>query len=60
VVHVNNTPIVQELQRQTRSIPILFAGIVDPVETGVVASLSRPLGLAIPSSVLLRADEVIE
>ena len=30
VVHVNNTPIVQELQRQTRSIPILFAGIVDP------------------------------
>src|SRR5262249_44159283 len=44
VVHVNNTPIVQELQRQTRSIPILFAGIVDPVETGVVASLSRPGG----------------
>ena len=42
VVHVNNTPIVQELQRQTRSIPILFAGIVDPVETGVVPNLSRP------------------
>jgi putative ABC transport system substrate-binding protein len=42
VVHVNNTAIVQELQRQTRSIPIVFAGIVDPVETGVVASLARP------------------
>src|SRR5215468_6142137 len=24
VVHVNNTPIVQELQRRTRSIPIVF------------------------------------
>jgi putative ABC transport system substrate-binding protein len=44
VVHTNNTMIVQELQRQKRSIPIVFAGIADPVETGVVESLPRPGG----------------
>ena len=46
VVHTNNTAIIQELQRQTRSIPIVFANIADPVETGVVASLARPGGNA--------------
>jgi len=46
VVHTNNTMIVLELQRQKRSIPIVFAGIADPVETGVVESLPRPGGNA--------------
>jgi putative ABC transport system substrate-binding protein len=46
VVWANNTPIVQELQRQTRSIPIVFASIIDPVESGIVASLARPGGNA--------------
>src|SRR5215471_17536029 len=42
VVHASNTTFVQELQQQMRSIPIVFATITDPVETGVVASLARP------------------
>jgi putative ABC transport system substrate-binding protein len=46
VVWANNTTIVQELQRQTRSIPIVFVSLTDPVETGVVASLARPGGNA--------------
>jgi putative ABC transport system substrate-binding protein len=46
VVQASNTTIVQEVQRRTESIPIIFAGIVDPVETGVVASLARPGGNA--------------
>jgi putative ABC transport system substrate-binding protein len=43
-VHAANTAIMQALQRQTRSIPIVFASVADPVETGVVASLARPGG----------------
>ena len=46
VVLGNVTPIIQELQQQTRSVPIVFANIIDPVETGVVASLARPGGNA--------------
>ena len=32
------------LQEQTRSIPVVFAGITDPVEQGVVTNLARPGG----------------
>ena len=46
VVYATVTPIVQELQRQTRSIPIVFASIIDPVESGIVASLAHPGGNA--------------
>jgi putative ABC transport system substrate-binding protein len=46
VVHASNTQIVQELKRQTRTIPIVFANIGDPVDTGVVASLAHPGGNA--------------
>jgi putative tryptophan/tyrosine transport system substrate-binding protein len=41
-----NTPAVQDLQRHTRTIPIVFVGLGDPVLTGVVASLAHPGGNA--------------
>jgi putative ABC transport system substrate-binding protein len=40
----DNTPIVQELQRQTRTIPIVFVSLADPVESRVVTSLAHPGG----------------
>jgi ABC-type uncharacterized transport system substrate-binding protein len=46
VILTGNTPVVQELQRQTRTIPIVFVSLGDPVATGVVASLARPGGNA--------------
>ena len=38
------TPGVQALQRETRSIPILFANIADPVGSGIVGNLAKPHG----------------
>jgi putative ABC transport system substrate-binding protein len=36
--------VVAALQRQTRSVPIVFVGVVDPVGAGLVKSLARPGG----------------
>ena len=37
-------PIVVALQQATRAVPIVFAGVIDPVGAGLVASLARPGG----------------
>jgi putative ABC transport system substrate-binding protein len=37
-------PIVAALQQATRSVPIVFAGLIDPVGAGLVATLARPGG----------------
>ena len=39
-------PIISALQRVSRSMPIVFAQSIDPVGSGVVASLARPGGNA--------------
>jgi ABC-type uncharacterized transport system substrate-binding protein len=44
VIHATASPSVAALRRATRTIPIVFAGIGDPVGQGFVASLTRPGG----------------
>ena len=44
VLFAGNTSAVAALQRATRSIPIVFALVTDPVGLGFVASLARPGG----------------
>jgi len=44
VMFAGNTPSVEALLRETRTIPIVFTNLADPVETGLVGSLARPGG----------------
>ena len=44
VILASATPSVQALQQATRTVPIVFANVGDPVGMGVVASLARPGG----------------
>jgi putative ABC transport system substrate-binding protein len=44
VILVGGNRAVAELQRASRTMPIVFAGITDPVGSGYVASLNRPGG----------------
>ena len=44
VILVAGTRNVEALQRATRTVPIVFAGLTDPVGAGLVESLARPGG----------------
>jgi putative ABC transport system substrate-binding protein len=44
VIFAVSTPAVAALLRDTRSLPIVFAQVSDPVGSGLVASLARPGG----------------
>jgi putative tryptophan/tyrosine transport system substrate-binding protein len=44
VILATSTPVTAALQGETRTIPIVFANINDPVGSGFVASLPRPGG----------------
>jgi putative ABC transport system substrate-binding protein len=46
VIMVMPTPAMQAVWRATRSIPVVFANVSDPVEGGFVTSLARPDGNA--------------
>jgi putative tryptophan/tyrosine transport system substrate-binding protein len=44
VIVATGSPSVSALQKTTRTVPIVFVGVVDPVGAGFVASLARPAG----------------
>jgi putative ABC transport system substrate-binding protein len=44
VILANSTPVAAALQLETRTIPIVFAGLADPIGSGFVASFAKPGG----------------
>src|SRR6516164_2911798 len=44
IVTIGSTPLTVALQRETRTIPIVFAAVGEPVASGIVARLNRPSG----------------
>src|SRR6516165_2026225 len=44
VIFTTSTPAVAALQQATRSVPIVFANVTDPVSGGFVDSLAKPGG----------------
>jgi putative tryptophan/tyrosine transport system substrate-binding protein len=44
VIVTNSTPATIALQRETRTIPVVFVSVSDPVTVGIVARLDRPSG----------------
>jgi putative ABC transport system substrate-binding protein len=44
VIFSSSTPVTAAVQQETRTIPIVFAVVADPIGAGFVASLSRPGG----------------
>jgi putative ABC transport system substrate-binding protein len=44
IIVTTGTPATVAFQRETRTIPIVFSGVVDPVASGIVARLDRPSG----------------
>jgi putative ABC transport system substrate-binding protein len=44
IILTSATPATVAVQQETRTIPIVFAGVGDPVASGIVARLDRPSG----------------
>ena len=44
IILTGGTPATAAVQRETRTIPIIFASVGDPVASGIVARLDRPGG----------------
>src|SRR6516225_5449192 len=44
IIVTNGTPATAALQRETRTIPIVFAGVAEPVASGIVPRLNQPGG----------------
>ena len=44
VLLAGSTPVALAAKKATATVPIVFAGVLEPVESGIVASLARPGG----------------
>jgi putative ABC transport system substrate-binding protein len=44
VILAHSTPVTAALQRESRTIPIVFTVIADPIGSGFIASLPKPGG----------------
>jgi putative tryptophan/tyrosine transport system substrate-binding protein len=44
IIVTSNTPTTVAVQRETPTIPIVFAGVIDPIASSIVARLDRPTG----------------
>jgi putative ABC transport system substrate-binding protein len=44
LILTQSTPTTAAIQQQTRTIPVLFVQVIDPVGQGIVASMARPGG----------------
>ena len=44
IIVTDSTPVTTAVQRETRTIPIVFAGVADPVPSSIVPRLDRPGG----------------
>ena len=44
IILTGSTPATVALQRETQTIPIVFAGVNDPIAQGIVARLNQPGG----------------
>jgi putative ABC transport system substrate-binding protein len=44
IMLANSTAVTVAIQRETRTIPIVFAGLADPVASGIVSRLDEPGG----------------
>ena len=44
IIVTNTTPTTAAVQRETRTIPIVFANVAEPVASGIVERLDRPGG----------------
>ena len=44
IVTMGSTPATVAVQRETQTIPIVFASVIDPVATGIVPGLNQPGG----------------
>jgi putative ABC transport system substrate-binding protein len=44
IILAYSTPATVAVQRETRTIPIVFAGVTDPVASGIVPRLNQPGG----------------